>query len=88
MSESIARVSSMSQITVPAEVRRRLGVGPSDTIAFVAGNDGTIEARVPRYDLESIIGSIPELPGASDDLDAEIADAMAAEIDRLGRRTM
>ena len=82
MVELTARLSSKNQITVPAAVRRRLGVGASDTIAFVFNEGGAIEIRRPRYDLETIIGSVPALPGASVDLEREIADATAEEIAR------
>jgi len=85
MVERIATISSKNQITVPAEVRRRLGIGASDKIAFVFTADGKIEVRVPRFDLESIIGSLPPLPGTSLDFEREIEEATAEEIERLGR---
>ncbi|MGH2616918.1 MAG: AbrB/MazE/SpoVT family DNA-binding domain-containing protein [Thermomicrobiales bacterium] len=88
MIEITAKISSKNQITLPARIRERLGVGASDKIAFVVGEDGKIEVRVPRYDLESVIGSIPAMPGASDDFDQEIEEAIAAEIARLGRRKL
>lgn len=86
MVEITAKISSKNQITVPADVRRRLGVGASDTIAFVFTEDGTVEVRTPRFDLESIFGSIPPIPGASADFEREIEEATAVEIERLGRR--
>jgi antitoxin PrlF len=88
MVEITAKLSSKNQITVPAEVRRRLGVGASDTIAFVFTEKGTIEVQTPRFDLESILGSIPPLPGASLDFEREIEEASAEEIKRLGRRRL
>jgi AbrB family looped-hinge helix DNA binding protein len=83
--ERIAKISSKNQITVPADIRRRLGVGASDKIAFVVGKDGKIEVRRPRYDLESVLGSIKALPGESADLEVEIERATAEEIERLYR---
>ena len=88
MIEIQARISSKNQITLPAEVRRRLGIGALDTVAFVFGHDGTVELRRPHFDLESILGSIPALPGESLDLDEEIATATAEEIERKTRRRM
>lgn len=88
MIEIAAKISSKNQITLPAEVRRRLGVSASDTIAFVFTKDGTVEVRTPLYDLESIIGSIPPIPGTSADFEREIEEATAAEIKRLGRRRL
>ena len=86
MIEIHAKVSSKNQITLPAEVRRRLGVGALDTVAFVFGQAGTVELRAPQFDLESVLGSIPALPGESLDLDAEIAAATEEEIDRKAQR--
>ena len=86
MVEITAKISSKNQITVPAEVRRRLGVGASDTIAFFFTQSGAIEVQKPRFDLESILGSIPPLPDASPDFEQEIEEATAEEIERLARR--
>ena len=88
MVEITAKISTKNQITLPADVRRRLGVGASDTIAFVFTAEGTVEVRTPRYDLESILGSIKPLPNESIDLDREISEATAAGIERLGRRRL
>ncbi len=85
MIERIATISSKNQITLPAEIRRQLGVGAADKIAFVVDKDGKVEVRRPRYDLESVIGSIKGLPGESADLEAEIERATAEEIERLFR---
>lgn len=89
MIERIATISSKNQITIPAEVRRRLGVGPSDKIAFVLTQSGDTVVRPARYTLENVIGSIKALPGESIDLDDEIEKATEEEIQRLfkiGRR--
>ena len=88
MVEITAKISSKNQITVPAEVRRRLGVGASDQVAFVLAENDKVELRPARYDLESILGSIKPLPNESLDLDQEIAEATAAGITRLGRRKL
>ena len=84
--EIIAKISSKNQITLPEEVRRRLGVGPSDSVAFVFAKDGAVELRTPQFDLESIVGSVPPLPGASADFEREIEEAISEEIERLTRR--
>jgi AbrB family looped-hinge helix DNA binding protein len=82
MIEIVAKISSKNQVTLPADVRRRLGIGASDTISFVLSDDGTVELRPPRYTLDSIIGSIPALRGASADLRREIEEATALEMER------
>ena len=85
MIEIVARISSKNQVTLPADVRRRLGVGASDRIAFVLGEGGTVEIRPVRFDLESILGSIPALPNETLDLEREIAEATAEEMQRVTR---
>jgi antitoxin PrlF len=86
MIEIHAKVSSKNQITLPAEVRRRLGIGPSDKVAFVFGEDGGVEFRLAKYDLESLFGSLPSLPNESLDLDREIEEATAEEMRRVMAR--
>ena len=86
MLEKIATMSSKNQITLPAGIRRHLGVGASDTIAFIVGIDGKVEVRRPRYDLESVIGSIPAIPGESLDLKREIEAATEEVMREKARR--
>jgi AbrB family looped-hinge helix DNA binding protein len=86
MLEIHAKVSSKNQITLPAEVRRRLGIGPADKVAFVFGDGDVVELRTPRYDLESVLGSIPALPGESLDLEQEIAAATEEVMSEKARR--
>ena len=88
MVEITAKLSSKNQITVPAEVRRRLGVGASDRIAFLFTENGTVEVQKPRFDLESIIASVPALAGESLDFEQEIEEATAEEMQRVMRRLM
>lgn len=88
LSEFIVRINSKNRVTLPAAVRRRLGMSASDTVAFVLHDDGRVELRRAGLSLESVLGSIPALPGVSDDFDREIAEATAAEIERLGRRKL
>jgi AbrB family looped-hinge helix DNA binding protein len=82
MIELTAKLSSKNQITVPAAVRRRLGLHASDAIAFVFNEAGAIEVRRANFDLESILGSIPPLRGSSADFEREILEATADEIAR------
>ena len=86
MIERVATISSKNQITLPADVRRRLGVGASDKIAFVFTPSGEVMVRRPKYDLESILGSLPALPGASIDFEREIEEATDEEIRRKQQR--
>ena len=40
-----AKVTTKGQITLPAQVRNRLNVGPGDSVVFVEGRDGKIVVR-------------------------------------------
>jgi AbrB family looped-hinge helix DNA binding protein len=84
--EITATINSENQVTLPAEVRRRLGLGPADNVAFVLGEDDRVELRKPRYDLESVIGSSPAVPGESLDLEREIEAATEEVILEKARR--
>ncbi len=88
MKEITATISSKGQVTVPAEVRRRLGVGPHDKLSFVI--DGTdVVVRPAAFTIETVLGSVPALRGDSDMDFKRIAeeawedqvDAQAASVD-------
>lgn len=38
----LAKVSTQGQITVPAEIRRLLGIGPGDKVLFTQNSDGEV----------------------------------------------
>lgn len=55
--DTVARLSSKGQVTVPKAVREALGVGEGDALVFhVEGNRATI-ARTP--DFVALAGSVP-----------------------------
>ena len=86
MKQIVSTISSKGQVTIPADVRRHLGVGAADKVAFVFVDEGKVELRPAEYTLESVLGSIEALPNESVDLDREIEEATAAEADRIVRR--
>lgn len=49
MKEIISTITSKGQVTIPAEVRKYLGIATNDKIAFVIDDQGTVRLRVPRY---------------------------------------
>ncbi len=69
------KISSKGQITIPAEIREHLGVRQHESIKIIVNDDGSVELQAPKYTLESIFGSVPDLPNTTLDLDEEIADA-------------
>lgn len=84
MTEIIATVSSKYQITLPADVRRRLGVGAADKIAFVLDEEG-VRIEPVKLTLSDLYGSVPALPGETADLEKEIDEAMTAADRIVGR---
>jgi AbrB family looped-hinge helix DNA binding protein len=90
MKEFVSTVSSKGQVTIPADVRRRLGVSSADKVAFVLTDEGKVELRPARYSLESVLGSLDALPNETPDLDAEIEiaaeEAAAQRMRRLDRQ--
>lgn len=86
MRELVSTISSKGQVTLPIDVRRKLGVGTADKVAFVLTDDGTIELRPVRFTLESVIGSLPALPNESIDLEREVAEAVEEQAAERMRR--
>ncbi len=61
MREMLSSVSPKGQITIPAEIRRLLGVKPRDKVAFRV-EDGRVQiTRARRSSLEAIYRSVPAL---------------------------
>lgn len=84
MKEIRASVTSRGQVTIPAVVRRHLGVKTPDKVAFVIGENGTVVVRPVESTARKLSGIVPpfsdEDPG---DFDALIAEAMEDEADRI-----
>ena len=57
MRQITTTITQRGQITIPAEVRRRLGVGPRDKVAFAIDEDGVRLLPAP-FTLESAYGSV------------------------------
>jgi antitoxin PrlF len=85
MAEIVSSVTSKGQVTLPADVRRRLGIDVPGKIAFVLEPDGSVMLRPVRLTLESVKGSVPALPNETADLEAEIADAIEAHLEKKFR---
>lgn len=62
MKEIISTVTSKGQVTIPAEVRKYLGLNTNDKVAFVIDEEGTVQLKVPRYrDIASLRGAAGSL---------------------------
>jgi antitoxin PrlF len=86
MDEFTATMTSKGQVTVPVEVRRRLGLRASDKLTFTIVGD-EVHIRSPRAALEAVFGSISPLPGTTtDDFERQIDEASAAVAKRRFER--
>lgn len=85
MIEIVATISSKNQITLPADVRKRLGVGAADKVAFVLDDEG-VRIKPSKVTMADLFGSVPALPDESLDLEREIDAAMQVEADRIASR--
>jgi AbrB family looped-hinge helix DNA binding protein len=57
-----SKVTAQGQISVPAEVRRRLGVGPGSVLEWDEEGDQIVVRRVKRYTSEDIHRAIFRRP--------------------------
>lgn len=84
MSLHVTTLTQRSQVTVPAEVRRVLGLEPRDKVAF-AVLDGEVRLRPLKYMLESVAGSLPPLHDGPQDFDEQIRLAKEERAERTMR---
>ncbi len=78
MKEFTTTLTQRSQVTVPAEVRRVLGLKPRDRVTF-AISDGEVRLKPVTYSLESAYGSVrpSREPEDFDELSRAARDAKA-----------
>jgi AbrB family looped-hinge helix DNA binding protein len=69
-------ISSKGQITVPQEIRERLGLAPGDRVEFVVEKDRTVirPARSEVNPFEKFIGIADPFPGGEEGIKAWIDD--------------
>lgn len=86
MREYVAKVTSKGQLTLPAEIRRELGIDAGDRVMIIM--EGThAELRRLEHTVESAFQSIPTPAGLiTGDFDDLIEEAMADHADEFVRR--
>jgi antitoxin PrlF len=72
-------ITSKGQITIPVEVRRRLGLSTGSRIRFVLTETGSYEIVPVIRSVRSLKGLIspPAVPISIDDMNKAVADAAA-----------
>lgn len=51
---STSRLTAQAQVSIPAAVRRKLGIGPGSVVAWVDEGDRIVVRRVGRYSSSDI----------------------------------
>jgi antitoxin PrlF len=71
-----SRMSSKGQLTVPQEIRKRLGLQTGDRVEFVVEEDRTVirPARPEGNPFEKYIGVLGPFPGGEEGIKAWIDD--------------
>ena len=69
-------LSSKGQLTVPIEIRKRLGLKEGDCVEFIAQGELTLirPARGSTNPFEAYIGALPSFPGGTNEINTWIAD--------------
>ena len=79
MARTLSKITAQGQISVPAEIRRKLGVGPGAVLEWEDEGDRVVIRRAARYSSEDIHRAVfakTPRPRSSDDLKAGIAAHM------------
>ena len=87
MKEITTTITQRSQVTVPAEVRRVLGVKPRDKVTFAIA-DGEVRLKPVAYSIESGYGSVKpsRKPEDVDELSRIAKDAKAEQtVQEMGK---
>jgi antitoxin PrlF len=89
MHEVVIKLTQRSQVTVPAEVRRILGLSPRGQVAFEIDGD-QVRLKSVKWTLDSVAGSVKPLHDGPQDFDKMVREAKeeaaGREIEKLNRR--
>lgn len=82
-----SRITSQGQVSIPAEVRRRLGIGPGSVIEWDEAGESVVVRRAGRYSFEDMRASLfPQGPGRARSVD-ELKEGIRSHVKRrLARR--
>jgi len=80
MSRPQSRVTAQGQISVPAEIRRRLGIGPGSVLEWEEDGERVIVRKAGRYTFEDIHRALfpdgPPKPRTLDELNEGKAESI------------
>ena len=78
-------ITSKGQITIPIEIRRRLGLRSGDRLEFLFGSDGEVIVRPKRVRLESLFGILRK-PGQRTVSVREMDEAVRKSVGKARKR--
>ncbi len=84
MREITTTTTQRNQVTIPAEVRRLLGLKPRDKVAFTIEDGGAVRLAAASFTLESAYGSVKRSNDSRDieEVSRNAKDAKAEETAR------
>jgi AbrB family looped-hinge helix DNA binding protein len=86
--KNASTISSKGQITVPQEIRTRLGLATGDRVEFVVEGDKTVmrPARQASGTFEKYRGALGTFPGGAKEINAWVRDLRDPDRDDATRR--
>jgi AbrB family looped-hinge helix DNA binding protein len=77
-----SRVTKSGQTTIPAEIRKRIGLKPGGTVIWGVNERGRAEVQAVEYTVDDLCGILPPLPGmeTSEDMERAIKEAFEASV--------
>ena len=84
---SEAKMTSKGQITVPKDVRLKLGLKPGDRVRFLVEADGRVRLLPAKRDIGELVGILPKPKRALtiEEMDQALGRAIAEKFARHDR---
>ena len=78
---STATITSKGQVTIPKDVRSRLGIGAGDRVEFVEIQDGVFQIVAATQDIQALKGIVPKpkKPVTIEEMNQAIAEMGGAD---------
>lgn len=84
MMRRISPVTSKGQVTIPKEIRDRLGISLPDRIEFVLNEKGDVVLRPVQFSVKALRGIVPSIPGRDPgDFEEMIHEAMEDKAEQV-----
>jgi len=76
-----ATITSKGQVTIPKDVRSRLGIGTGDRVEFVEIKDGVFQIVAATQDVQALKGIVlkPKKPVTIEEMNQAIAEMGGAD---------